>query len=359
MQESIPLSASHNSIRGRVSRHPLVAFTILAYALSWLGWLLSFAIDLGAANGFGIIGSAGPALAAMIVSAIVRPEPSGVPAGKRWRSFGIIGVLTLAVLAVRRLWITPAWLAVAGAGTTTVPFPSLLAVLMDVMAAGVVALVLSGVLSPRQGVRDLLRSLDLRRRPVRWHWWAIALGLYPAVLALGYAVSTALGLEALEPRPAGPWTWLVPDVLLTSLYFLIGGGGLEEPGWRGFFLTDLQKRFRPLPASLILAVVWALWHLPFFWFGGAQGGLLGVVFYLLLEVAPLAVLFTALFNRTGGSLPIAMLLHVSVNVTPVFLPASTLGSGLWLLLMIGLALWMWRAPRVFSATEVGFGSAGS
>lgn len=358
MQESIPLSGSRNSIRGLVSRHPLVAFTILAYAISWLGWLLSFGIDLGAANGFGIIGSAGPALAAMIVSAIAGPEPSGVPAGKRWRSFGVIGVLTLAVIAARRLWITPAWLAVAGDGTTTVPFPSFVAVLMDVVAAAVVAFVLSGVLSPRQGVRDLLSSLDPRRRPVRWHWWAIALALYPAVLALGYAVSTAFGLEELAPRPAVLWTWLVADVLLTSLYFLIGGGGLEEPGWRGFLLTGLQKRFGPLPASLILAVVWALWHLPFFWFGGAQGGLLGVVFYLLLEVAPLAVLFTALLNRTRGSLPIAMLLHVSVNVTPVFLPASTLGSGLWLLLMIGLAVWMWRAPRVFSAGEVCFDSAG-
>jgi membrane protease YdiL (CAAX protease family) len=336
----------------------LIAFTILAYAISWLGWMLSFGIDLGAANGFGIIGSAGPALAAMIVSAMVRPEPSGVPAGKRWRSFGAIGVLTLAVITARRLWITPAWLAVAGDGTTTVPFPSFVAVLMDVVAAAVVAFVLSGVLSPRQGVRDLLRSLDLRRRPVRWHWWAIALGLYPAVLALGYAVSTAFGLEELAPRPAGLWTWLAPDVLLTSLYFLIGGGGLEEPGWRGFFLTGLQRRFGPLPASLILAVVWALWHLPFFSFGGAQGGLLGMVLYLLLEIAPVAVLFTALFNRTRGSLPIAMLLHVSVNVTPVFLPASTLGNGLWLLIMIGLAIWMWRAPRAFSASEVGFGSAG-
>lgn len=229
---------------------------------------------------------------------------------------------------------------------------------MDVVAAGVVAFVLSGVLSSRQGVRDLLSSLDLRRQPVRWHWWAIALSLYPVVLALGNTVSTALGLEALSPGPAGPWTWLVPDVLLTSLYFLIGGGGLEEPGWRGFFLTGLQKRFHPLRASLILAVVWSLWHLPFFWFGGAQGWLLGVVFYLVLEVAPLAVLFTALFNRTGGSLPIAMLLHVSVNVTPVFLPASTTGSGLWLLLMVGLAIWMWRAPRAFSGGDGGFGPAG-
>lgn len=351
MQESIPM-ASRRSIRDWVTRHPLITFIALAYVISWIAWLLSYQIDLGVANGFGIMGSAGPALAAMLVAALVRPEPSGVPAGKRWRLFGIIGILALAVMAARRLWITPEWLAVAGQVSTVAAYPSLVALLVDVLAAALVAFVLSGVLSPRQGVRELLGSLDLRRRPVRWHWWAIALGLYPAVSALGYAVSAAFGLEELAPGATGPWTWLALDVLLTSLYLLIGGGGLEEPGWRGFFLPALQKRFNPLPASLILAVVWGLWHWPFFWSGGLQSALLGIVLYLLVEVAPLAILFTAMFNRTGGSLPIAMLLHVSINVTPVFLPVSTPATVLWLLLMLALAVWMWRSPQTFSPRQV-------
>jgi membrane protease YdiL (CAAX protease family) len=329
------------TIRDQVVRHPLAAFIILAYAITWPGWFLS-RIDLGVVNGFGVIGSAGPALAAMIVSALLRPEPSGVPAGKRWRLFGIIGIVTLALMAVRRLWITPEWSAVAGNVTTAAAYPSIIAMVVDVLAAAVVALCLSGILSPRQGVRDLLHSLDPRSQPVRWYWWVIALGLYPGFIALGNAISALLGIQPAAPGATGLGYWLLLDVLLTYVVLLFHGGGLEEPGWRGFALPLLQRRYSPLRSSLILAVLWAFWHWPVL-----QGGLLGMVMYLVLVVAPLAILFTAVFGWTRGSLPIAMLLHVSINVSPIFLPESSLATNLWLLLIVGLAFWMWRSPRRF------------
>jgi uncharacterized protein len=127
-------------------------------------------------------------------------------------------------------------------------------------------------------------------------------------------------------------------------YFIIAGGGLEEPGWRGFALPLLQNRHSPLRSSLILAVIWAFWHLPML-----QYDLLSMIFYLLLTVAPLAIFFTAVFNRTGGSLPIAILLHVSINLTDQYLPASTLATSLWLVQILGIALWMWRSPQAFSS----------
>ena len=352
MVELTHLSTNRKSVRDVVAAHPMVAFLTLAFAISWIAWTLSYRIDLGVVNGFGIIGSTGPALAAMIVSAFLRPEPSGIAVGKRWRLFGMIGILALASMAVRRLWVTPTWLLVAGDVTAATAFPSFWAFLVDVLAAVVVAFVLSGVYSSRQGVRDLLHSLDPRGKPVRWYWWAIAVGLYPVVLLLGNAISTGLGQPEPSPTATGLWYILVLDALLTALYFLIGGGGLEEPGWRGFALPTLEKQYSPWRSSLILAVFWTLWHLPFFWFGDLQGGLVGVVLYFLLEVAPLAFLFTAVFNRTGGSLPIVILLHTSINVTPLFLPVSSLAPIVWLLLTLGIILWMWRAPQTFAPRDV-------
>jgi len=336
----------------------MLAFLILAFVISWIGWTLSDKIDLGLTNGFGVIGSAGPALAAMIVSVLLRPEPSDIPAGKRWRLFGIIGLMALTVMVVRRLWVTPEWLIVADTVHTTVAYPNLWAFLVDVLAAVLVAFLLSGIQSPRQGVRDLLHSLNPRNQPVHWYWWVIAVGLYPVVFALGNAISAGLGLSKPVPIATSQWYVVALDVLLAFLYLLIGGGGLEEPGWRGFALPLLQKRYSPLRSSLILAVFWGLWHLPFFWWlGGLEVGVLdvvlGLIVYFLTDIAPSAILFTVLFNRTGGSLPIVILLHASINTTYyMFQPVSSIVSILWLLLGFGTMLWMWRNPQTFSSRHV-------
>lgn len=59
-----------------------------------------------------------------------------------------------------------------------------------------------------------------------------------------------------------------------------------------------------------------------------------------------------LYNRTGGSLPIAILLHASINATALFLPLTSLATILWLLLIAGVAVWMWRSPQHFAARQV-------
>jgi uncharacterized protein len=336
------MSTSHTTVRDQVARHPMLAFIALAYVFS-SAWLLNYLIDLGAVNGFGVIGSASPALAAMIVSSLLRPEPSGIPVRKRWRLFGITGILALGVMAVLRLWAAEGLATIPGISPTATAYPSPVAFLMDVVAAGVTAFVLSGVCSSRQGVRDLLHSLDPRGQRVRWHWWAIAMGLYPAVIALSNAISAAVGLQQPAPKATGPWYCLVLSALIMLPYFLFGGGGLEEPGWRGFALPMLQKRYSPLRSSLILGVIWAFWHWPVLLLQVPTSGSLVVAFFLI-QVIALAILFTVVFNWTGGSLPIVILLHASINLTEVLLPISTLATILWLLLLLGLAMWMWRSP---------------
>jgi membrane protease YdiL (CAAX protease family) len=291
----------------------------------------------------------------MMVSVLLRPDPSGVPAGKRWRLFGIISLSAMAVMVVRRLWAIPEWLVIADTVHTTVAYPSFLALAVDVLAAATVAFLLSGVYSPRQGVRDLLHSLHPRRPSVRWYWWLIAVGLYPLIMLLGNIISGWPGLAGPAPALTASWPVVALDVLLTFLYLLIGGGGLEEPGWRGLLLPRLQERYSPLRSSLILAVFWTLWHVPFFWWlaGDVQGGVLGVIVglivYFLSDIAPTAILLTAIFNRTGGSLPIVILLHASINTAYImFQPVSPLVSLIWLLLGLGTLLWMLRSPQTFA-----------
>ena len=93
---------------------------------------------------------------------------------------------------------------------------------------------------------------------------------------------------------------------LVSL-FLRGAMG-EELGLRGFALPRLQAHYGPMRASLIIGVLWGLWHLPV---------LLGrdpvsVVAFLLLSIG-LSFVFTWLYNGSGGSLIPGLLFHATQN----------------------------------------------
>ena len=106
--------------------------------------------------------------------------------------------------------------------------------------------------------------------------------------------------------------WLLLVMFAHNL--LLGGSLGEEIGWRGFLLPELLKRMSPLAASLVLGVVWGLWHLPIDLYAsfGVQG--LGAILMRVIYVLPLSVLFTWFYLKSKGSLLIALLLHTSLNV---------------------------------------------
>ena len=85
--------------------------------------------------------------------------------------------------------------------------------------------------------------------------------------------------------------------------WLVSFGFGEEIGWRGFALPRLQKTMSVSKATLLLAVMWALWHMPAFLYVDTlrqvgwiilPGFLIGVLFA--------AVLFTWIYNGTNGSI---------------------------------------------------------
>ena len=100
----------------------------------------------------------------------------------------------------------------------------------------------------------------------------------------------------------------------------------EELGWRGFALPRMQARHPALTASLLLGVLWGLWHLPL---EIAQGlpliaaGLVGFVFFLLHIIA-YALLFTWVYN-TQGSLFLMVLFHTVFDLVGVTIltPSTT------------------------------------
>ncbi|MDQ2942334.1 MAG: CPBP family intramembrane metalloprotease [Candidatus Dormibacteraeota bacterium] len=173
------------------------------------------------------------------------------------------------------------------------------------------ALVMTGILAGRAGIKQFLK------RVVQWRvglvWYGVALVgvplLYIASILLVPGAATSFKAPALT------------TVLLYPVFYIvllaIGGPLTEEPGWRGFALPLLQRRWGPLVGTIIVGFIWFAWHLPNYlrpdWAtvnGGFSASGLGV---FALAAVVFSVLITWVFNHAGGSVLMAILVHASIN----------------------------------------------
>ena len=126
------------------------------------------------------------------------------------------------------------------------------------------ALLVTRVVSGPAGLRSLGRRMGQWRIGLGWLLFA---ALSPIVLYLLLAVVlVALGGPSPTIAQLGAVNFL-PNLGLMAwpLWILTNGVG-EETGWRGFALPRLQQRHSALVATLILGVLWAGWHIPFFFY---------------------------------------------------------------------------------------------
>ena len=199
---------------------------------------------------------------------------------------------------------------------------------------------------------------------VRGRWYLAALLIPAALIGVVSAVYAALGHTVdlgLLPGRAGAYA-----VALVSTALL--GGGQEEFGWRGFALPHLERVHGPVAGTLILGVLWGLWHLPIvaadpeFQHGLDLGALLPVIGMSLVSVVGYAFLLTWLFNRTASVVP-AIVLHAGFNtanelLVPIPLDAAeganyTVLSVVMTLTLVGIAVGLIVATR----GRLGYGSA--
>lgn len=182
-------------------------------------------------------------------------------------------------------------------------------------APTIAAIILAGVNSGRVGIRRLLGRV--LQGPVGVYWYAFALFGTAAIGLMAIGLHVLFGGVALV-IDLSRW-FLVFPVFLSAM---IAGPLAEEFGWRGYALPRLQTNRSALVASLIIGVVWSLWHLPVFWLEGLI--YIGLTFeqriiWFLLLIA-VAILFTWLYNNTDGSMLIAVLYHTAFNSTLYLMP---------------------------------------
>lgn len=227
------------SIAGFVRAHPVAAFFVLAYLLSWTYWLVVLGIMGRDTRAWFVPGAFGPPLAALLVT---------------------------------------------------------------------------GMADGRDGTRAFLR---------RWVQWRVGTRWYVVALVGLPALGLLVGLLSRDwsERFVGSGPSVAVTYLATLSFLLVLGGGQEEPGWRGFALPRMQERMGPVAASVVLGVLWGLWHLPVFilvpGYNSAGAGVAAIAGSVLVFTAVGAVgqslLLTWLYNRTGGSVLLAVLAHASLD----------------------------------------------
>ena len=180
---------------------------------------------------------------------------------------------------------------------------------LGLLGPALAALIVTALSDGRRGVRALLR------RVVRWRvplpWYAVALGLPAALALLAASLSAGFGPAVLQ---VGRLTVL--DLVLVVL--VLG----EELGWRGYALPALIERFSPLGASIVLGLIWGLWHLPLFYLPGTPQYRQPFVAFAIMTTA-YSVLLTWAFLHTRGSVLIATVFHGAINVSQGFFLAGT------------------------------------
>ncbi|HEX6302758.1 MAG TPA: CPBP family intramembrane glutamic endopeptidase [Anaerolineales bacterium] len=193
------------------------------------------------------------------------------------------------------------------------------------------AIIVAGLAQGRPGLRRLFAGLARWRVGLRWYLAALlippaiqfsALGLH--LIFSGQPFRLA-GSAQLPFGSDGLPLW--GQVLMLLAIFILGFDGLgEELGWRGYALPRLQEKRSPLISSLILGVFWALWHLPYMLSAGsALAGRPFILFFL--NVLAQSILYTWLYNSTGGSTLLAILFHAAGNTTGTLMGAVVPAAG--------------------------------
>jgi membrane protease YdiL (CAAX protease family) len=162
-----------------------------------------------------------------------------------------------------------------------------------------------------EGVKTLLRRVFDYEKIKGKTWYLPILLLWPAMMVLEYGLMKLMGRPLPDPQ--------LPVLLLPvsfAVFFVAALG--EETGWQGYAMDPLQDRWNALAASIVVGIVWAVWHIvPFIQMDRTP---MWIVWQGTSMVVA-RILTVWIYNNTGKSVFAAILFHAMNNVATVLLPS--------------------------------------
>jgi uncharacterized protein len=192
-------------------------------------------------------------------------------------------------------------------------------------------ILMTALLDGKKGLRELFARLSPRRVQ---NWRFAAAFLINPLLTLGIL----LALSALVSPAFRPVT--------NPLGLVVGGlaGFFEEIGWTGFATPRLLEKHSSLKASLILGLLWGIWHLMAGFIGSAPGQemlwMTEAVLFWVLGLVAYRVLMTWVYCNTRILL-FGQLMHlVFTGSFFAFVPALPYGLNVLFYVVLSAATWV-------------------
>lgn len=156
----------------------------------------------------------------------------------------------------------------------------------------------------KRGFKNYLCRLFRWRLNIFWYILPFIITFGASILSVYFLImlsgtSFTLGMN-------GPWYMIFP------LFFLmLAGGGLEEFGWRGLALPEMEKYYSPLFSGLVIGSIWLIWHYPLIVIKGAYYAMDLIIF--TIAIIGLSLILTWIYDHTQ-SIIICIIAHASYNM---------------------------------------------
>ena len=161
------------------------------------------------------------------------------------------------------------------------------------------------------------RIIDFKQMGIKWPF--LLMVFYAFVCGITIFIS-GFFLNGKIPEFGGIRTLTIqPYMIFLYLFFAIMSGPFnEEFGWRGFALDKLLVRYGFWIGSIILGIVWGIWHLPWYFYpGNGQYTLWNIShihgFMYIISTITLSCVVSILYIKTNRSILSAFFSHMISN----------------------------------------------
>jgi len=204
------------------------------------------------------------------------------------------------------------------------------------------------------GIKEFIKSAKRIVNPkISLKWYLYIFGAMPTIMLLSYAVLQLSGRAI--PNSEFP-VYTIPLVFI-YIMFLMGPLG-EEAGWRGFLLQRMVFFYRPLYASIVVGLIWSLWHLPLFFLDATIQSKLannysfafafcGYILYTLMITIQISILYINTKGNIFGVILFHTMANTSLGMMPLILSKTGAITLLEIMILVTVVLIIFNRKKLF------------